>query len=308
MRAFIITFCLCLGFVASAEPKVETERRPYYVLVPGFFNSLVPGAIHKGQAKPYFSTAVVRTLAAKGDVAIVDGLHPTGTIAQNGETLLGFLRTLEEKNPGRRFSLIGHSAGGLYILHALSSYPSFPADVVVTMATPYGGIDFIDRLAKGMPGLEKLSEFLKFASLKEFRRERMVDVLQRYAVPEGLRWIAIAGEQPPCLLLQCADAKHLSWLLTITQNLTRKPSDGVVSVDSALALGTRVLRSRSGGVHPIERWEHKIFPLEHWEMVEESVLFKLLGVSNTSQIRDLQVSFFSELAESIQSRSEPRVL
>jgi hypothetical protein len=116
-------------------------------------------------------------------------------------------------------------------------------------------------------------------------------------VPFDVRWIAVAGYQPPChYLFDCGDSRKLSWLLSLTQALMTHPSDGVVTVSSALGEGAQILRS-DGRALQIEAWADMVIPLEHWEMVQESVLFHALGVFNTNSIRVLQQKTFDAILD-----------
>lgn len=304
---------VCSGFIvlglssmalASGAPALATSFvRPLIVLVPGFFNSAIPSENTRQAVlfdHPYFSKAITETVAKRGlEPVVVDNLLPVGSVSVNGERLLRFLDDLNQRNPGREMVIISHSAGGLYTLYALTHRPSLPIHTVVSVATPYNGVEFVGRLSKDVPGLDALVGALDLDSLREFEPSRMPAVLAGLTVPPGVRWVAIAGYQPTCHVVDCTNPMKLSWLLSIAQTLMSEKSDGVITVSSALGRGM-TLQSQDGGCLDLERWEDFVIPLEHWEIVQESFLFHGLGVINTQKIQNLQVETFSRILDRLQ--------
>ncbi len=71
-------------------------------------------------------------------------------------------------------------------------------------------------------------------------------------------------------------------------------SDGIVTVPSALAQDLHMM-DEHGRDKQIEYWEDLSIPLEHWEMVEESSLFHLIGVVDTGHIDDVQIDVYSRI-------------
>jgi pimeloyl-ACP methyl ester carboxylesterase len=265
---------------------MKSQMMAFVVLVPGFFNSLAPG----NQYGPYFSRAIVETIEKRAQVSVVDTLSPVGGIDENGHYLVEYLDNLHKKYPDETFTLITHSAGGLYSLEALQENPSLPVKTVVTLAAPYQGIDFIENLAAHVPGLDSLAHYLNLDSLSEFRLRSMATRMKSWALPSNTRWIALAGQQEPCFFITCAESKKLSWVLTISQSLMSGSSDGIVTVRSALA---------TDSPFKIERWNDFSIPLEHWEMVEEASLFHLIGVVDTGNIESLQKQVYSQILDRV---------
>lgn len=296
--SFFVLIAVHFASVSESSAAREVQNPPLYVLVPGFFNTAIPGHFaDNGSYTPYFANAVVKTVQRYGEVIVVDNLIPVGTVETNGVRLEKFLTKTSQQYPGRPMILITHSAGGLYSARALTLRPSLPVQTVVTIATPYMGIDFIDYLGANVPGLAQLAHYLYLDSLREFRKQDMTALLNSFAVPQHIRWVSIAGHQPACRLLGCAKAANLSWLLTLAQSLTGDvPTDGIVTVQSALGYGAQV-RGALGLPIQIERWEDMEIPLEHWEIVQEARLFKLLGVLDTILIEKLQREYFSRIIE-----------
>lgn len=298
----IIAAMLWLSVPALAAGGTA-DRSPVIVLVPGFFNSLAPGRVSTTPpfAYPYFSGTIVGTLDKFGTVLTVNNLLPVGTVEQNGEILERFLVTAAEKHPGRKMVLIAHSAGGLYAMRALTARPELPVETVVTIATPYGGVELVDNVAAQAKVLDTLAIFLNLESLRQFKKAKVAAMIAGFALPDRVRWITLAGTQPPCRLAGCGDARNLSWILTLAQGLMKNASDGIVTFESAL--GRHVgIRAASGRPFALESWADFNFALEHWEMVSDSRLFTVLGVMNSGYINDMQIRFFERIFERLGMR------
>jgi pimeloyl-ACP methyl ester carboxylesterase len=297
---------LTVGIAAQAQTfesraLAHHSSQPVVVLVPGFFNTAVPGDIKPSDGYiPYFSQAIIETIRARATVVVVDSLLPVGTVETNGVLLERFLAATIDRFPGRKLIVIAHSAGGLYLMRALTNRPELPIKTVVTIATPYTGIEFIDRLTNSVPGLDSLAHYLNLDSLREFRESNMGNVLKRFSVPDHIRWVTISGHQPACFLWTCGDSRYLSWLLSITQHLMRHSSDGIVTVPSALGSEVKI-RAQSGQTFKLEPWADFNFALEHWEMVEDYRYFHALGVLDVGNIRDRQTRFFDAILDRLGS-------
>ncbi len=281
-----------LGLILFALISSTAFAAPIVVLVPGFFNSLAPGSLQG----PYFSGTIVGTLKKRAPVFVVRNLVPFAGVEENGRILSDYLVSLNQRYPNEKIVLIAHSAGGFYALHALTAHPELPVAAVVTLATPYDGSEFIENLTTDFPGIRKLTKFLNLSSLEEFRPANTAQILRKYYVPQSVRWIAVGGSQPECNLLNCADAGHLSWLLSLTQRLMSTESDGIVTLESALGRETSLLHA-DGTTFEMERWSDLNVGLEHWEMVQDSNLFRLIGVLNTGYISQRQKQVYNELLD-----------
>ena len=292
---FVVLFALVCSSVGRAD-----ERKPVVVLVPGFFNSVTPGHVRDGKYVPYFSSVIVDTLKERGyPVAVATRLAPVDTVEQNGDRLVEILVEISCRFPGREMIVLAHSAGGLYSMRALTLRPDLPVSTLVTLATPYGGVDFIEKIASHLPIAEKIATHLNLESLREFRPSNMERVLSRLAMPSRVRWIALTGQQPPCFLINCYQSRRLNWVLSITHALMKGQSDGVVTTTSALAGGL----SFAG----LERWADFDIGLEHGEMVQEAELFALLGVTDTPRIARRQREYIGEIFRRLEA-SRPAVI
>jgi hypothetical protein len=259
------------------------QTKPMVVLLPGFFNSLA--------ADSYFSNAIVKTIEKRGHVvAIVNNLLPTGTLAQNGQLTAQFLNQLHAKYPTQVLIVIAHSAGGFYLLSALDRLAKagvqLPIQTVVTLSTPYMGVDLVENLSRTMPAFNTLTKFFSLSSLSEFRTAATQQFLSQHAWPKNIRWVALGGEQNSCRLIFCNDASRLSWVMSLAQSFIGRPSDGIVSFSSSVASGLNL---------PIERWSDFLVPLDHWEATLDYRLFSMLGVTNVKWIRDQQALLYGEI-------------
>ena len=303
--AIFIVIAAFLWWSGPAMAMSAPQNQPVIVLVPGFFNSLVPGHVRTQPPFifPYFSGTIVHTLQNYGTVVTVNTLMPVGTVEQNGEILGRFLAATAMQYPGRQMILVAHSAGGLYSMWALTNRPDLPVRTVLTIATPYGGVEMVDNIATQVKPLDTLALYMNLESLRQFKKSKVAALLAGFRLPENVRWIALAGSQPPCSLLACGDSRNLSWILTLAQMLMKNSSDGIVTVDSALARNIGV-RGSSGGPFRFEAWHDLNFALEHWEMVEDSRLFKVLGIVNTGHIHDMQRRLFEQIFDRL---GQPRL-
>lgn len=295
MRASFLTlltlFNLALASWASAQssPPITTPAPKFMFLIPGFFN--IPGERTPRCGVRYFSSTILQTVRDQGFTPVeIDTLDPVGTVEQNGARLLHELNKFRLDHPGTKFSAIAHSAGGLYLAWAVTADPSLPLHQVVTIATPYRGVDLINTIGQ-IPGANVIAKTLNLDGLREFEHSNMRRLLSQMRIPASTRWIAVGATQPRCRLANCSHAERQSWLLSLASSLFSGPGDGVVSVESALG---------DGDVFQFETLEDLTVPLEHWEVVLDSRLFALLGVSNSKWIDRQQRASFTRILQTFQ--------
>ena len=254
-RRFLV-LALLLGVTAEAQEKVA-------VLVPGFFN--IPGQ-NTNVGLTYFSKTIVKAVRSQGYTPIViNDLNPVGTIRENGQRLSEELHALALKYPSANFTILAHSAGGLYAGYALTLQPNLPVVSVVTISTPYAGVELL-ALLKWIPGVQTIVETLNLDGLEELQTEQVAQTLAHIRIPSHVRWIALGASQPTCSFLNCGDARYQTWLLSLAWRYAGKSGDGVVTVDSATAQGVSI-QTLEGPAMKIETWPQFIVPLEHWETV-----------------------------------------
>ncbi|RZA05966.1 MAG: hypothetical protein EOP11_11500 [Proteobacteria bacterium] len=271
------------------------------VLVPGFFSQpgqatddTPPYEEDQTSGFVYFSNEILRTAREQGfSPWVVRDLDRFGDFALNGERLLNDFRGLAERFPGCPFSVIAHSAGGLYTAYALTRDPSLPIKNVVTLGTPYQGSELTNLIA-WIPGWKKVVAWLNLKSLREFRRDGMGQILSGLRVPAGVRWVALGGSQKPCFLITCSDARSLTWILSTAWNFTSREGDGVVDIESARAKDVVIPTVDGASIKP-EQWLDLPIPLDHWKMTQEAERFAYLGVLNPGWIREEQRRIYTEI-------------
>jgi pimeloyl-ACP methyl ester carboxylesterase len=288
---------------AFAHAKIQ-EEKPVVVLVPGFFSSLAAGYIRinpndRLEVKPYFSKAIVEALESSScSVFVVETLAPLASLEGNGERLFRFLEGLKVKIGHRPIHIIGHSAGGLYALYAVSKNPSLNVRSVYTISTPYFGSDLVDRMADSAPAIEKAVEFIDFRSLQQFRRSRVGDFISKLRVPDSLKIYSLGSVQKRGGLFGFTNAKKLSWPMAITDAVAKADSDGIVTSASAVGVGVPLftLHGRLAVIHSLGTH----IPLEHWEQVQDYRIFTLLGVTNVAYIKQTQQTLYAGIAKHLQ--------
>lgn len=278
MQYLLILSCsFGFSFKASAKDAI--------VLVPGFFNSFAP---------EYFSQDIIKSFQHKGfNVYVVNTLDPLGTIEANGNRLIPILKNIR-KNESGRLQIVAHSAGGFYSLFALQN-GSVEVDSLVTVSTPYLGLDFIKVW---MDNSSLFSEVLNYASLQGLRQltpEYVAQFVDQIRVPDQLKIYTYGGWQPRSLDIW--NAKNLSGILRITDHFIPTDSDGIVSFKSSMGLKNLKTKSNKSAKFVVDR-EHTI-PLEHWEQVLDYHTFILLGTRNINVIQDRQRKFYSQIAENL---------
>ena len=104
--------------------------------------------VHGLWCGPWIMAILARRLAGCGFVPRCFG-YPTvrRSPAENGRALAGFVAAL----PGERFHVVGHSLGGLVVLHWLAAGPDPRLGRVVLMGTPFRGAVVARRLLH-LPG------------------------------------------------------------------------------------------------------------------------------------------------------------
>lgn len=294
-----------LSFARSnpAEFAKQSNPKPYVILVPGFFNSLVPGRI-EGQPpeyKNYFSAEIVSVFKKAGyKTLIVDNLSPISSVDINGLRLIQYLQNLTQQKTynNEELILVGHSLGGVYSLIATATQ-KFNIKHIYTVSTPFHGIGFVDTIFK-VPGVGHFFDWINIKSITEMKPEVISAAIAKLNIPKDVQIHSFAGYQEYCLFLQCGDAAYLSPILNIPQSLTLAPSDGIVTVASSLAYNNEVIAKN--GVLDIKSYQGIYIPLDHWEQVVDHKYFLALGTLNTSYIAREQTKFYKKIETLIQNR------
>lgn len=289
----VLVFSWTQDLFAGARPK-------HVVLVPGFFNSAIPGSSEDGNPwrQPYFSRDIIDGLVTAGYRPwVADNLNPVGSIEENGQRLVQFLVKKSADFGNDSVILVGHSAGGLYALWALSSHGGIeiPLDIhrLVTVGTPFLGLDFLKSLErKGVPVQELITPFC-LKNVMGLTEEKVHDFLSSIQFQKPLRIDSFAGYQPTGS--DFWNFQVLSGPLRFFQLLIAEPSDGIVSVRSAL--GLQALNNQNHNQNEfLSTYIHReTIDLEHWELSADYRILKLSGVLNTSPLRREQRSSYVKI-------------
>jgi|GEM_PF-5219583 len=298
-----LALAILISATAGAGAPPLSDARPVAVLVPGFFNSLSVGYLRLNpkeglQIRPYFSIDIIHAFEQNGvEPVVVNTLSPVGTLEDNGERLIAFLDQLEA-NPNyknRPLHLVGHSAGGLYSFYAVAKRPNIGVKSLTTLSTPFAGAELTETLGNSVPGLEEAVNLMDLRSLPQLKPANVARFMAQFDLPKNFVIKVFAGHQS--FGFDVTDARNLSWPLATISTLIGKPSDGIVSVDSAYATG---ILTHTQGALPIQKGRAEI-PLEHWEEVLDARVFTILGVRNPSYIRDQQIAFYGALARNLKA-------
>jgi pimeloyl-ACP methyl ester carboxylesterase len=290
MKKVLFAFVFCLGLSAQAALT-------NLVLVPGFFNSAIPAPDHFGNPweQPYFSHDIVRQLSTlTTKLLVVDNLNPVGSVADNGTRLINFLKAHEQEFGGKPITLLAHSAGGLYSLYA-AAYSDLPINQVITVSTPFRGMRLFAAIEEqGIP-IETLTAPFCLKNLMGLREAAVQNFLSSLQFKHPLRLDVFGGYQPTGLAFW--DWRVLSTPLVPFQALIKEPSDGIVTVDSALnpvGLASLVTRNRS----TLNLQIHKeVLNLEHWEVILDAELTRLYGILNVGSLREAQKKIYTYILQ-----------
>lgn len=291
IKTFIILITT-LGAVQLAQAA------NHIVLVPGFFNSVIPAPQAGGNPwkQPYFSQDIVRSLSQNRDsVWVVDNLNPLGGIQENGERLIRFLKQHLTEMPAtersKQLILIAHSAGGLYSLYA-AAHSDLPISRLITLSTPYHGLSFLDNLAQAHIPVESLVTPFALQNLLGLMETQVQNFLSQLKLRRPLRLDVFAGYQPASVWTWSYHA--LSPPLAVFQALIQEPSDGIVSVRSSLEASALFTQNPS-----LELNIHRErLDLEHWELIANAELFALIGVLNIESLKTAQWRAYREILRS----------
>jgi len=257
------------------------------VLVPGYFNTLIPGFLEKNKYNPYWSHDIVDVYRDAGfKVFPVNNLNPVGSIEENGARLLRYLdRIKSEIDPSEGISIIAHSAGSLYTIEA-NNRRRLPIRKLIAINTPFDGVDFIDRITKTVPGVVELEKQLNIESLNQLRPELVRRYFANLLHKPEFPILGVTGGQESNVI-NWYDAAFLTPIFYVTQALMDYASDGIVTHRSALGKITPT------GINITISNEY--VHLDHIKQNLDADYFKYMGMKNTEFVRREQIRFYSRL-------------
>jgi triacylglycerol esterase/lipase EstA (alpha/beta hydrolase family) len=202
-----------------------SESMGLVYLVPGTLNSTMPGC-HVTKT-PYYACEIIAAIQDLGfDTHVVKNLKPTGSIFDNGEILAKKVRKHLAANPSLRslpVFFLGHSAGGLYSLHASSLLKDLDIRSILTVSTPLQGSRVADFFfenkvfGKALKRFAEMSQFIwDLRGLKQVTTKAATELVTQLVLPRGLRVYSAFATQKPSTVGHFMDAKYLAPLLSFT--------------------------------------------------------------------------------------------
>lgn len=259
------------------------------VLVPGFFNSIVPADISHDGISIYWSNEIRGVFAKAGyKVFVVNNLNPVGTIEQNGRRLLRYIKSVQSRFDGDgSFDVIAHSAGGLYTIKA-NDIERLPINKMLTVNTPFDGVDFIEHITQHFPGVILLEKQLNLLSLNQLRPKNIRKFLAGINESPQFPIRAYYGFQRKGRDL--LDASFLSPIFYITEILMSYISDGIVTKRSALGENANI---------QIDANFDEYIHLDHWKQNIGADFFKFIGMTNVTYVKQEQNRFYKQLLKEL---------
>ena len=279
MLKLFVVFCFLLVF---GFPSLVTAKT--LVLVPGYFSSAVPGGPGAGWNRPYFSQDIVQIYQRAGyRVYVVNNLNPLGTIEQNGELLIQYLKVVQSQlSAGESLQILAHSAGGLYSLYA-SDHANFPIARLITVDTPFDGVEFIGNLTSAVPGIGKMANDLNLQSLTQLKPSTVTQFIASITHKPQFPIVAYKGYQSKGF--DIFSASNLSPVFYFTEALMSNPSDGIVTNSSALS------RAGFNGYSRTQDYIH----LDHWKQTVDADYFVFAAMTDLNYIRQEQNRFYTSI-------------
>lgn len=307
-----LIFIANFGHSETVKFYLSPHPKSLVVLIPGTWNSLLPGNIRENpvsqelEANSYFSLDVVNTLVKSGHgVLIVNKLSPFGDFNINADRTIRAIQDWYLKFYPKKdmpITLLGHSAGGLYALKTANVLWEFPIRNVILIATPLNGSPVAEKIFEGgvaakilRETLERFSNIIDFNGVTHLTKTETHAFLDQLRIPENIQIIASTGSQPaPEKVQDYGDSLFLSPLFQTTALAISESSDGVVPLSSAFGEGT-LIKDTTGNFKKIISVPFLSAHLDHAEQFLDVRIFHLMGFRNTDELRSEQISFYNKL-------------
>jgi hypothetical protein len=298
---------IIIGLLFAGMASAATAAKGVMILVPGTWNSLVPGDIRVNpisnivEANPYFSSAVINTVLAKNyDYYVIKNLSPFGDVTANAnETASQILAWYNQYVPKHDLpiSILAHSMGGAYILAALKNLTSLPIKNVALVSVPLDGAPLANAMYSN-----SISKFLTnelynaagnlfdFRGLEEATTTQMRAFLKTISIPTSANYYVVGSYQSaPPTIFQALESQYLNPLFTLATVFSSARTDGIVPFQSATSnyagLPLRAL--------PI------VGHLDHIEQVLDYRILAAFGATNVNYVRNQQTQFYTQIISAL---------
>jgi len=318
MTRFFAYLLFFTSLFSAIEAFAESQA---VVLIPGTLNSVAPGSYKWDSARwilevsPYFSQDISEAFKKQGfDVYVVKNLHPTGDLLANGESAAQQIRIWYSEKYGRQkkppITLVAHSAGGFYALEAATQLVDLPIRQVICLSTPLKGMELArfffepeGRWARFWSWvLHPFQKMFDYRGLTSVTPVRVKDFLSQVRLSRETEVWGIAGQQdPPHHWREVNDPHRLSPLFALAQRWIQKPSDGMVTVESALGQGVELARTQGQPIS-VHSMPEVVLNLDHAKQVFDYRIFKIMGIRESEWIQAEQQRFYGELATMIKQK------
>lgn len=308
--------------IAGSANKCSDPSQPrrVMILVPGTLNSIVPGAPDDlinldGEKNPYFSAAV-RSVMEESFCAVhvTPDLQYFGDFRENGRTtfedaILWYNQITRDLKDRPEVWFFGHSAGGFYALYAAhlneqNKKFALPIKKIITMSTPFDGVEFIDRITSENSIIASIAEkFLNAAwpmdlrGLWELKKQNVRIFLYNLKIAANIEVHSFGGSQTVSPdQNDIMDAIFLSPPLTVLQKMINTISDGIVSLQSVFRETVLNKQSHDSNllVKIINHPEYNI-PLDHVEQVWDYRYLIALGTVHANYVLDNQLKVYNDI-------------
>jgi hypothetical protein len=306
----LLTFAFALQSQAGGEAPFSCPTKGLVALVPGTFNSDLPGSVqldplHRElEINPYFSIEILKTFQDRGyGVMVIKKLDPFGDLTSNGVQAGNEIANWYSENcsAGTPIFVVAHSAGGFYALKAAELHSDLPIKKIVMIAVPLLGAQLANKVFHSFilgSALRKLIRqfdgLFDLRGLEELTSENVERFLDETPIPVGIEVYSSYGFAPvPSGLREAFLARYLSPFFAALAIFVDGDSDGVIEVPTAIGRNATI-RFQSGELRQAKPLADSI-RLDHTKQVMDYRVFGLLGTRNTEFIREEQHRFYSHL-------------
>ena len=298
-----------LGLLALAAMSLSAsaDSKGVVFLIPGTWNSMLPGCERLNhltkvvESNPYFSSAILDVMEEQNyDYYVVKNLNPFGDLYKNGEDAAQEIRTwynLRFPKHDKPITLLAHSMGGAYGLHALKKLVGLPVRQIVMVSTPLDGTPLADAFLDNLLSRtfidtvnEVAGESFDFRGLYQATAAEMQSLLKVAMIVQPIQYYTVASSQrTPPTPFHMLWSEYLNPLFTLISVLSSGDTDGMVPVSSALGRKTG-MRFKELAVRG---------NLDHAEQVLDYRILEAFGAADAEFVQKEQTRLYRKIISSL---------